>query len=64
MFGLVVGVFRMVLDFSYREPLCMEEDTRPAFIGQVRYNDIISTSGQFHIQILAFEMTKLALYWL
>jgi hypothetical protein len=35
MFGLVAGVIRMILDFTYREPLCMEEDHRPAIIGQV-----------------------------
>jgi hypothetical protein len=35
MFGLVVGAIRMVLDFTYREPLCMEEDLRPAIVGKV-----------------------------
>ena len=34
--GLLIGVVRMVLDFSYRAPLCMEIDERPAFITKVK----------------------------
>jgi len=37
MLGLVVGIIRMVLDFSYPAPLCMEEDTRPAIVGEFHY---------------------------
>ena len=35
MAGLVVGVIRMVMDFSYKAPLCMEIDQRPAFVAKV-----------------------------
>ena len=35
MAGLVVGVIRMVMDFSYKAPLCMEIDERPAFVAKV-----------------------------
>ena len=35
MIGLVIGVIRMVMDFSYAAPLCMEEDTRPWIVGKV-----------------------------
>jgi hypothetical protein len=35
MFGLVIGVIRMIMDFSYPAPLCMEEDTRPAIVAKV-----------------------------
>ena len=37
MFGLVIGVIRMILEFSYASPKCMEVDTRPAIVGQVHY---------------------------
>lgn len=36
MVGLVIGTVRMAIDFSYKAPLCMEKDTRPFWIGQVR----------------------------
>ena len=29
MYGLLAGVIRMILDFSFPEPLCMEADQRP-----------------------------------
>lgn len=32
MTGLLVGMVRMVLDFSFRPPPCWEQDTRPAII--------------------------------
>ena len=35
MIGLVIGVARMIMDFSYTAPLCMEEDTRPAIVAKV-----------------------------
>ena len=35
MIGLIIGVLRMVLDFSYKEPLCMESDTRPFIVANV-----------------------------
>ncbi|XP_072294639.1 sodium/glucose cotransporter 4 [Eucyclogobius newberryi] len=35
--GLLVGVVRMVLEFSYPAPSCGEPDLRPAVLGQVHY---------------------------
>ena len=35
MIGLIIGVIRMVMDFSYPEPLCMEHDTRPSIVANV-----------------------------
>lgn len=35
--GLVVGCIRMLLDFIYPEPLCYEEDDRPAMLKYVHY---------------------------
>jgi len=37
MFGLTVGVIRMVLDFTYKAPLCMEIDDRPFIIASIHY---------------------------
>ena len=37
MIGLIIGVIRMVMDFSYPEPLCMEHDTRPSIVADVSY---------------------------
>lgn len=37
MFGLVIGMTRMVLDFSYTSPKCHEVDERPALVGQIHY---------------------------
>jgi len=37
MVGLIVGVFRMMSDFSQPAPLCMEEDERPWMIADVHY---------------------------
>jgi len=37
MVGLVIGVARMVSDFSFPAPLCMETDTRPFIVSQVHY---------------------------
>jgi hypothetical protein len=42
MFGLLVGLVRMVLDFSYREPLCMEIDDRPFIVKKVQISTKIS----------------------
>ncbi len=36
MAGLLVGLIRMILDFVYIEPACGEEDTRPAFVKDVK----------------------------
>ena len=44
MIGLIIGVLRMILDFSYREPLCMEKDTRPSIVANVskkRLNNLV-----------------------
>ena len=35
MVGLVIGIIRMIMDFAYSAPLCMEEDLRPAIVSQV-----------------------------
>ncbi|XP_029293907.1 sodium/myo-inositol cotransporter 2 isoform X1 [Cottoperca gobio] len=35
--GLMVGCIRMLLDFIYPEPLCYEEDDRPAVLKYVHY---------------------------
>jgi len=37
MTGLLMGVIRMVLDFSFPAPLCMEEDTRPWIVAKIHY---------------------------
>ncbi|XP_021485047.1 sodium/glucose cotransporter 4 [Meriones unguiculatus] len=37
MFGLVVGILRMVLEFSYSPPACGEEDRRPAVLKDFHY---------------------------
>ena len=37
MYGLGVGLVRMVLDFTYPEPLCMELDDRPVVVRSVHY---------------------------
>ncbi|XP_033640936.1 sodium/myo-inositol cotransporter-like [Asterias rubens] len=35
--GFIIGVIRMILDFTYRAPPCWEEDTRPAITARVHY---------------------------
>ena len=35
MYGLTVGLVRMVLDFTFPEPLCLELDNRPAVVKSV-----------------------------
>ena len=30
--GLLIGVTRMILDFSYAQPMCGVEDTRPSIL--------------------------------
>ncbi|XP_023338850.1 sodium/myo-inositol cotransporter [Eurytemora carolleeae] len=37
MYGLVVGLVRMILDFSFKEPNCMEQDNRPSIVSKVHY---------------------------
>lgn len=37
MVGLLVGVIRMVLEFSYAAPSCAEPDQRPALLADVHY---------------------------
>ena len=41
MVGLLIGVIRMISDFSYRAPLCMEEDSRPAIVAKVNFKSKI-----------------------
>ena len=46
MYGLTVGLVRMILDFTFREPLCMELDERPAIVksvSEVRLSDCLTT---------------------
>ena len=35
--GFIVGIIRMVIDFSYIAPLCGELDTRPSILQNVHY---------------------------
>lgn len=35
--GLVLGVIRMILDFTFTEPQCGEQDTRPAVVKDIHY---------------------------
>lgn len=35
--GLLVGCIRMLLDFIYPEPLCYEEEARPAVLKNIHY---------------------------
>lgn len=37
MFGLVVGILRMILEFSYSAPACGEKDRRPAVLKDFHY---------------------------
>ena len=37
MYGLLAGVIRMILDFSFPEPLCMEADQRPWLVRTAVY---------------------------
>lgn len=37
MSGLVVGLIRMVLEFSYQAPSCGQPDHRPAILANVHY---------------------------
>ncbi|XP_048354443.1 sodium/glucose cotransporter 4 isoform X2 [Sphaerodactylus townsendi] len=37
MFGLVIGLIRMIMEFIYRVPSCGEEDRRPAILKDVHY---------------------------
>ena len=43
MIGLIIGVLRMVMDFSYPEPLCMEHDTRPSIVANVSLSLLVTT---------------------
>ncbi|KAG1655982.1 Sodium/myo-inositol cotransporter [Nymphon striatum] len=35
--GLIIGVIRMILDFTYRAPPCGQPDLRPSIVSQVHY---------------------------
>lgn len=37
MFGLAVGLLRMILEFSYPAPACGEADGRPAVLKDMHY---------------------------
>ena len=59
MYGLTVGLVRMVLDFTFPEPLCLELDDRPALVksvsclsvrqGQLSINSRHSLAGSLHV---------------
>ncbi len=53
MIGLVVGLTRFVWQFSYIEPGCGENDTRPAIIAKVHY---------LHFGVISFLITIVASY--
>lgn len=40
MAGLVTGSTRMIMDFAYGEPLCGEEEYRPAILYKVNYSTV------------------------
>ena len=55
MYGLTVGLVRMVLDFTYPEPLCLELDDRPAVVKSVSCHAVRqshsnnSLAGSLHV---------------
>lgn len=51
MTGLLMGVIRMILDFSFPAPHCVEEDTRPWIVAKVHY---------MYFAAFSFWMTGLA----
>uniref|UniRef100_A0A8C5WKV8 Sodium/glucose cotransporter 4 n=1 Tax=Leptobrachium leishanense TaxID=445787 RepID=A0A8C5WKV8_9ANUR len=48
--GLVIGLIRMAMDFSYTAPSCGQEDTRPAVLKDVHY---------LHFAMILFGLTAL-----
>lgn len=40
--GMVTGIIRMILDFTYIEPACGEEDTRPLIVKDVNLRNQFS----------------------
>ena len=49
MYGLLAGVIRMILDFSFPEPLCMEADQRPWLVRAAVYLVISSYLATLYI---------------
>ena len=48
MIGFIVGIIRMIIDFSYKAPLCGEPDTRPSILRNVHY---------FYFALILFLLT-------
>ena len=48
MMGTLVGASRMILDFVYEEPMCGEEDTRPAILADVPLHVLCHTAVLAH----------------
>ena len=46
--GFIVGIIRMVIDFSYKAPLCGELDSRPSILRNVHY---------FYFALILFVLT-------
>jgi hypothetical protein len=61
MFGLVVGLIRMVLDFTFREPLCMEVDERPFIVKQVLAQALLSWCSRYGDEKIKRGFTKYVL---
>lgn len=34
---MAIGIIKMIIDFTYSSPLCIEEDTRPWIVSKVHY---------------------------
>ena len=48
--GFIVGITRMVLDFTYPSPSCGQEDTRPAIIKSLLFH-------YFYVALLLFAIS-------
>ena len=46
--GFIVGIIRVIIDFSYKAPLCGEPDSRPSILGNVHY---------FYFALILFLLT-------
>ena len=46
--GFIVGIIRVIIDFSYKAPLCGEPDSRPSILRNVHY---------FYFALILFLLT-------
>ena len=46
--GFIVGIIRMIIDFSYKATLCGEPDTRPSILRNLHY---------FYFALILFLLT-------